>query len=157
MARPRKFTPKQFQKAWDDYFKWCDEHPWFRYEAIKSGDNAGKIIKIPTARPYTEISWCAFHNLGKHYLTQMSESLAAIEEDEEKELTAEEEQLSVILSRARARIWAQKFEGASVGAFKENIIAREMGLWDRMKNDLSTGEKPLEEINVNINFPNEIE
>lgn len=151
MARPRKFTPKQFQKAWEDYFKWCDDNPWVKHEAIKSGDMAGKIIKIPTARPYTEISWCAFHNLGKNYLQQLDDQLAR------EELTEEEQLLSVILSRVRARIWAQKFEGAAVGAFKENIIAREMGLWDRMKNDLSTGEKPLDEINVNINFPNEID
>lgn len=149
MARPRKFTPKQFQKAWDDYFKWCDDNPWKRKEPIKSGPRAGELIDIPTARPYTEIGFCAFHHLGKNYITQMDESLS------KEDLTEEEEQLSVILSRARAMCWTQKFEGAAVGAFRENIIAREMGLWERTQNDHTTKGEKLDSINVNIHYPNE--
>jgi len=151
MARPRKFTPKQFKKAWDDYFTWCDANPWHRNEAIKSGERAGEIIKIPIARPYTEIGFCAFHNLGKNYLQQMDESLS------KEDLTQEEEQLSVILTRARARCWTQKFEGAAVGAFKENIIARELGLWEKMQNDHTNQGGKFGDITVSIKYPNEME
>lgn len=142
MARPRKFTPKQFKKAWDDYFSWCDKNPWHRNEAIKSGERAGDIIKIPIDRPYTEIGFCAFHQLGKHYLIEMTTSL------DKEDLSQDEQQLSDILTRARARIWAQKFEGAAVGAFKENIIAREMGLWDRVQQDIKQQQDTRIEVEI---------
>lgn len=151
MGAPRKFTPKQFQKAWDDYFQWSDQHPWYKNEMIKSGELAGEIVKIPTERPYSEMGFIAFCGLGENYLRQMKSSF------ESEDLKGDDLKLSLVLSRAIGKCRAQKFEGAAVGAFKENIIAREMGLWDRMKNDLSTGGKSLDEINVNINFPNEIE
>ena len=36
-----------------------------------------------------------------------------------------------IITRIREAIYQQKFEGASVGAFNANIIARDLGLADK--------------------------
>ena len=44
------------QSLWElaiGYFTWCSENPWYKKEAIKSGDNAGQILEIPTERPFT--------------------------------------------------------------------------------------------------------
>lgn len=127
---PFKFTPDEFKKAWEEYFAWCDENPWMKNEAIKSGESAGMIIKIPTARPYSEIGFCAYHGLGEHYINQLGKRLDDAQTEEEK-------QLSYILTRMRAKCRAQKFEGAAVGAFNPNIIARDLGMVD--KKDITTG------------------
>lgn len=125
MAAPYKFTPEEFEKAWEDYFNYCDENPWYKNEAIKSGDFAGQLVKIPTSRPYTEVGFCAFHNLGLKYLYQLEKTL------EKDNKTEDEIKLSNILTRAKAKCYAQKFEGAAVGVFNANIIARDLGLADK--------------------------
>ncbi|WP_443945578.1 terminase small subunit [Pedobacter sp. AW1-32] len=145
-GRPFKFNPKQFELAWQQYFQWVDDNPWYKSEAVKSGDLAGTIIKVPTARPYSEIGFCAFHDLGEKYLTNLSKNL----DDKALDGVSEEEhdQLKGVLTQARARCYAQKFEGAAVGAFNANIIARDLGLADKKetKHTLKIGKDAEEEI-----------
>lgn len=136
---PFKFTPEEFEAAWEEYFQWCDENPWMKNEAVKSGDSAGMIIQVPTARPYSEIGFCAYHGLGEHYINQLGKRL----EDAE---TEEERGLSYILTRMRAKCRAQKFEGATVGAFNANIIARDLGMVD--KKDITTGGDKITGIQI---------
>lgn len=100
-----------------DYFEWCDLHPWKRNEAIKSGDRAGKIIKVPTARPYTITGLCIFLGVNKHYFNDFKKTCA--------------EDFSEIIFNIEDIIYTQKFEGATVGAFNANIIIRELGLADK--------------------------
>ncbi|RQO79159.1 hypothetical protein DBR40_05420 [Pedobacter sp. KBW01] len=128
LGAPYKFTPEQFELAWQQYFQWVDDNPWFKSEAIKSGEMAGQIIQIPTARPYSEVGFCAFHNLGEKYITELANTLEGKEKKKDFEV-----QLSNILTQARARCRAQKFEGAAVGAFNANIIARDLGMVDNKK------------------------
>lgn len=127
-GRPYKFTPQQFELAWQQYFTWCDENPWIKHEAVKSGELAGSLIGIPTARPYSEIGFCSFHNLGERYLYELSETLKDKTDKVSKEL-------STILTQAKAKCRAQKFEGAAVGAFNANIIARDLGMIDKTSSD----------------------
>lgn len=134
-GRPYKFTPEKFELAWQQYFEWVDSNPWFKNEVIKGGIMAGKIVQVPTQRPYTEMGFCVFHDLGHKYLSQLAQTL---EDKEDKE----SEQLSNILARARAKCQAQKFEGAVVGAFNANIIARDLGLTDKTETTIIS-EQPL--------------
>lgn len=127
-GRPFKFTPAQFEVAWQQYFQWVDDNPWYKSEAVKSGELAGTLIKIPVSRPYSEIGFCAFHNLGEKYLRELAKGL-------EDKTDPDHEQLSAVLTQARARCYAQKFEGAAVGAFNANIIARDLGLVDKKETD----------------------
>lgn len=138
-GRPFTYTPEEFEKAWEDYFKWCDENPWMKNEAVKSGELAGKIIQIPTARPYSEIGFCAYHNHGERFLNQLEKAIS----DED---TEEKKALSSVLTRARAKCRSQKFEGATVGAFNANIIARDLGLTD--KKDITTGGDKITGIRI---------
>lgn len=131
MGRPRKFTPEEFKKAWEDYFESVDNNPWMKQEAIKSGDMAGTIISVPTARPYTEMGFCAFHNLGESFLRQLADSIEGKEDKKSREFSS-------VLTRARAKCYSQKFEGAAVGAFNANIIARDLGLVEKKELDHTT-------------------
>lgn len=123
---PFKYTPEEFELAWQQYFEWSDSNPWYKNEAVKSGDRAGQIIAVPTVRPYTELGFCVFHDLGEKYLTELGHTLQGREDKKCKEL-------SNILARARAKCYNQKFEGAAVGAFNANIIARVLGLTDKQE------------------------
>lgn len=123
-GRPRSFTPEEFEQAWEDYFSWCDANPWKKNEMIKSGDLAGRLVEVPIPRPYSEIGFCAYHGLGEHYINQLAGSL-------EGRKDAKSKQYSYILTRARAKCRSQKFEGAAVGAFNANIIARDLGMVDK--------------------------
>lgn len=130
VGAPFKFSPKEFDLAWQQYFQYCDDNPWYKQEAVKSGILAGTLVSIPTVRPYSEIGFCAFHNLGEHYVNQLNHTLNKHVKDKKSKLNEEATELSYILTQARAKCRAQKFEGACVGAFNANIIARDLGMAD---------------------------
>lgn len=129
--------PEVLWKVALEYFNYCDKNPWYRNEAIKSGENAGKIIPIPTQRPYTIEGFCIYAGVGKNYLEQFEKSLTVMAGN----IKAAEKQdnYSGIITRIKEIIRTQKFEGATVGAFNANIIARDLGLVDK-KDHTTDGE-----------------
>ena len=119
---------------WDaacEYFKWCDENPWIKHEAIKSGDMAGQLVSVPTQRPYTLQGLCLYLDCNTKYFYDFKASLKEDEKD-----------FSEILTRIEQTIYSQKFEGAAVGAFNSSIIARDLGLVDKKENKIAV-EAPL--------------
>lgn len=120
-----KFTPESLELAWQQYFAWCDDNPWYKYEQSK----AGGLVKIPVSRPYTEAGFCAFHDLGINYIKQLWEAVKDRDDEESKKYSS-------VITRARAKCYAQKFEGAAVGAFNGNIIARDLGLADKTESEV---------------------
>jgi hypothetical protein len=108
-------TPDELLSEIVAYFEWCDANPWNKNEAIKSGDKVGTTIPVPTARPYTLTGLCI--HLGIRLITW-------------KEYCKRED-FTNITTRAEEIIYTQKFEGAAVGAFNANIIARDLGLSDK--------------------------
>jgi hypothetical protein len=48
---------------------------------------------------------------------------------------------STVIARIDSIIYNQKFEGAAVGAFHHSIIARDLGLTDKVENTIK--EQPL--------------
>lgn len=124
-GRDRLFeSAEMLWEAACEYFNWCDAHPWWKNEAIKSGDSAGKIIKVPTARPYTTQGLCLYLDCNVVYFNQFEKALDGREDEASKDF-------SKIASRIRETIYMQKFEGAAVGAFNSNLIARELGIAER--------------------------
>ncbi len=115
-GRPLIFkSPEDLESVCEEYFDWCDDNPWYRSEAIKSGDRAGEIIKIPTQRPYTLIAMCQHININPDTWYEYEKR----------------DGFSEITTRIHDKIRNQKFEGAAVGAFNANIIARDLGLSDK--------------------------
>jgi hypothetical protein len=121
-------TPDELQAEVIKYFEWCDEHPWYKNEAIKSGENVGEIIKVPTARPYTISGLCIY--LGITLVTWKA--------------YCERKDFFYITRWAEETIRTQKFEGAAVGAFNANIIARDLGLSEKSESNVKlTGSKVI--------------
>lgn len=121
-------TPQLMLEAAYEYFEWCDKHPWVKHEALKSGERIGKTVKVPTSRPYTLSGLCLYIGTNSHYFEHFKMSLRGQHED-----------FSSVIKHIEEVIRTQKFEGASVGAFNANIIARDLGLVDK-KDIVSDGE-----------------
>ena len=119
-------SPELLWDAACDYFQWCDENPWVKSEAIKSGDLAGTIVRIPTARPYTLTGLCLYLDCNSKYFTEFEANLKESDKD-----------FSEVITRIRETIYSQKFEGAAVGAFNANIISRDLGLADKQEHDVT--------------------
>lgn len=121
-------TPDDLWDAACEYFNWIDSHSLWRNEAIKSGDNAGKIVKVPTGRPYTMQGLCLYLDCNLVYFNQFERALEGKQDEASKDF-------SKIVSRIRETVFTQKFEGAAVGAFNSNLIARELGLSDKQQHE----------------------
>ena len=113
-------TPEILLEAAQEYFQWCDDNPWIKNEAIKSGDFAGQLVQIPTARPYTLSGLCLYLGVATQYF-----------DDFKAALKPEDKDFSIVITHVEQAIRTQKFEGAAVGAFNANIIARDLGLADK--------------------------
>lgn len=118
--------------AAEEYFEWCDDNPWTKAEAIKSGDKAGDLMHIPIQRPYTLSGLCIYLGTNTSYFNQFK-----------ARLSPEDKDFSRVISEIEEVIYTQKFEGAAVGAFNANIIARDLGLKERSEIDHSTGGNPI--------------
>lgn len=121
----KAFTDKQKAYAPDElwaksieYFEWCDSNPWHKNDFIRSGDNAGKLVHLETARPYTITGLCLHLEISDDTFQNYSHKDGY-------------EAYFGICKRIRQIIYTQKFEGAAVGAFNANIIARDLGLVDK--------------------------
>lgn len=137
-------TPDLLWEAACEYFLWCDTNPWYKNEAVKSGDLAGELIKVPTARPFTLAGLCLYMDASESYWKEFR-----------KGDNLSEDFLSVI-TRVEEIVRNQKYEGAAVGAFNANIIARDLGLRDKVDTELTGKDgKPIEtesKISITLNL-----
>jgi hypothetical protein len=134
-------TPELLWEAACEYFQWCDDNPWYKSEQIKLPPKAIKddggavvgytpsVVEIPTARPYTMQGLCLYLDCNTAYFRTFKAQLPKDEQD-----------FNTIITRIEETIFMQKFEGAAVGAFNSNIIARDLGLKDNIE---ETGSKEL--------------
>jgi len=128
-------------KAACDYFKWCDTNPWLKTEQLKKpvitksekGTQVQTIVEIPTARPYTLSGLCLYLGCSQSYFREFKSNPP---EDSEDFLT--------VITRIEEVIYTQKFEGATVGVFNANIIARDLGLADKKEISGSVDTTPAD-------------
>jgi DNA-packaging protein gp3 len=123
-------TPALLLEACQEYFNWVDSKPFYRVEALKGGDKAGKLIKVPNMQPYTIQGLCIYLDCNSVWFNHFEKALEGKEDDLSKDF-------SKILTHVREIIYNQKFVGAAVGAFNHSIIQRDLNL--REKTEL-TGE-----------------
>lgn len=103
-----------------EYFQWCDENPWYKTD-FKGSDIIE--VKIPTARPYTLSGLCLFLDCSSSYFRAFKSTAT---EDKKDFLT--------VIEKLEEIIYTQQFEGAIVGTFNSNIIARSLGLSEKTIN-----------------------
>lgn len=110
-------TPQDLWNAACEYFAECDASPWVKKDWV--GKDAFEVER-ETQRPYTQKGLCLFLGVDESTLDNY----------------AKEESYKAffpIVARIKSVIYTCKFEGALVGAFNANLVARELGLSDKQE------------------------
>jgi len=119
-GKPKIYTPSSLWKKACEYFQWIDENPIEEIETKTNGDN--KTIKITKhAKPYTESGMCVFMNINTDTWTDYCSNKNGYED------------YSVVSMTIKNIIKTQKFEGAATGLFNASIIARDIGLSEKIE------------------------
>lgn len=119
-GRDHKYEPDDL---WDEavkYFEWISERVWNKKEAIKSGDMAGTTMDVPTQTPMSIKSFCLFADIDENTFIRYEK------EEGYKDFWE-------ITTRIKSIIQSNQFEGATVGAYNPNIIARTLGLSEKIE------------------------
>lgn len=118
------------------YFDWCDRHPWERTELVKYQGYASEA-EVPLGRPYTMDGLTYYLGVSGAYFRAAKGNLRdKIERD--KADASELELLETILLIEQV-VRTQNIEGAAVGVFSPNLIARMHNLADNV-NQNNTGD-----------------
>jgi hypothetical protein len=111
-------SPEILWQACIEYFESTDNRKWIKKDWV--GKDAHEVLR-EVDTPYTLTGLFVFLDITAQTWSKY----------------VEREGFSEIISRIKQIMYTQKFEGASVGAFNANIIARDLGL--------------REESNINVN------
>lgn len=117
-------TPEDLWEAAVEYFLWADEHPLHKNDSIRNGDKAGELIQTPVDRPLTIEGMCIFFGVPSQTFVNYASN------------TGEYKDYFVIATQIKEIIRDQKLSGAVIGNYKENIVARMLGMAD--KKEVST-------------------
>ena len=110
-------TPELLLTAAYEYFEWCDNNPWLKNETtVKPAGVESK--ETPTARPYTISGLCIYLHASEFWWKEFRKG------------AGNNKDFLPIITHIEDIIRTQKFEGAMVGAFNANIVARDLGLKD---------------------------
>lgn len=144
-GRPAMFdTPEKLWLCAKQYFEWCVANPLMKHEAVKSGDNCGTLVDIPTVRPFTIHGLCVFIGASPSWFRTkkaiVRKKIYEIENthvmDEENRIGIEDKEYQeavrflAALSVIESVIYQQKYEYAAVNIFNSNFIARDLNLQD---------------------------
>ena len=102
-----------------EYFKWCEDNPLGEHKIFAQ---QGAIVdgEVKHRRPYTQAGLCVY--LG-------------ISEDTWRNYRDKKPEYFEVTKLITDAMYDQKFSGASAGIFNANIIARDLGLKDKIETD----------------------
>lgn len=128
--------PSELWNAACDYFNHTQSNPLVRPEFVKTGPCAGQIIDVEIPRPF---SWSGLNT----YLSieGITTSLYRYKYNDGNAY----DEFSDVIKLIDDVMFSQKFEGAAVGMYKENIISREIGLAERNNTTIAV-DQPLFEL-----------
>lgn len=142
-------TPEDLWQGSLKYFKWCDDHPIHKPEVLRSGIMAGKMIYVPTQRPYTISALCLHLGITREYIYD------AINSDDQNAF-------SFVARRIVEIIHTQKLELAIAGVYNPIVVSKELGIGNEKQagaksstiNIEVTGSSPaLLDNEADIDFP----
>ncbi|WP_139262064.1 terminase small subunit [Dysgonomonas macrotermitis] len=106
-------SPQLLIEAAYEYFAWCDKHPLSKPEAVKSGQECGRIIDVPLRRPYSLKGFCLYIGCSSCYLKEFKKK--------------GDSNILEIIARIEDIIHTQLLEGAVSGIFNTSIVSRLLG------------------------------
>jgi len=139
--RPKKLTPDELWEAALNYFKWCIDNPLFEIEQTKMPQRlpanynkkahgpiknfTSQITEIPHARAFTIEGLCLFVGIDM----QTYYNYASNKETYKTYFD--------ICARIKLVIDTQHLENGMVGIFNAGLVARKLGLADKLNSDLN--------------------
>lgn len=123
-------TPQLLWEAACEYFDWCDKNPLIEIDF--KGKDAIKV-ELPKMRPYTMQGLCIYLGCNTKYFFDFEKRI-----NQRKGRISKD--FSEIITRIREVVYNQKFSGAAAGFLNPNIIARDLGLSEKISGDK---ESPL--------------
>lgn len=132
--KPKKFeTPDDLLDAAIDYFKWCKEHPIYINDFVRSGPKAGKIVKIPTDRPFLIEGFCLHAGMTVQSFEHYTKKPAY-------------ENYFEVSHAIRDTIFNQNLEGGYTGGFNPMLVARKLGIREMIDNRIDDQRKSVDEL-----------
>ena len=122
-AKPKFANPDDLWAACSEYFEWNVSNPLYEAKAF-AFQGVVTVENMPKMRAMTVGALCLFLDVTRTTWDEWKSSRP---------------DLSNIITRAEAIIFAQKFEGASADLLNANIIARELGLAEKSDHTSSDG------------------
>ncbi len=117
-GRDKLFTsPQLLWEAACEYFQWCEDNP------IEAEDNKGtrNVNTVKFNRPFTLKGFCIFCDSSESWFKEFRKALK----------TNDDKDFLSVIYKIEEIIYNQKFEGAAIGIFNANIIARDLGLAEK--------------------------
>jgi len=126
------YDPQELRDRAFEYFDYMRGKVWNRVEPIRSGDLAGTLYEVPTSCPLDLKGFLLFAGFGVRRWETYKADEAYAEVCEWIEMVIE----------------TQNYEGAAVGAYNANLIARRHKITDRQETTASVtvdrvGSSPL--------------
>ena len=131
-------SPEQLWTAACEYFQWVENNPLLEEKIFHS---SGAITKdtIKKMRAMTIRAMCFFIGLSRQGWQEYSEK----------------PDFSDIVKEIEDVIYSQKFEGAAADLLNSNIIARELGLSDKVQNEHTGANGGVIQVNTTVMTPEE--
>lgn len=124
-------TPELMWQAACEYFKDTDKNPW-KKKQVQSFQGVNTLVDVPTQTPYTLIGLCLYLGCAISYFRSFKKVILDKNIDV---VTDTDRDFLTVIECIEAVIEKQQFEGATVGTFNANIIARKLGLIDKQEID----------------------
>lgn len=117
IGRPRKFTPETLAAKFEEYKAYHPTRRRYINEVIRSGERAGEIVQVPVQPPMSLISFVLFAGITF----------------EGWDNYCKREEFVEVTTHIRKEIEGEQVDGAAVGQYNQNIIARLVGLADKVQ------------------------
>jgi len=113
--KPIFANPEELQEACLEYIDWVEANPLYSTE-LTTYQGASKLEQVPKMRPMTISGLCIFLDIDQTTWREY----------------ARKDGFSSVTTRVEEIIRTQKFEGAASGFLNPNIIARDLGLAEKI-------------------------
>lgn len=122
--------PKVLLKEAEAYFEWCDKHPWYRAELVKYQGVADEV-GVTMRRPYTMEGLTRYLGVSAGYFRAAKTNLK--DKIERGKAAGCEVELLDAIEQIELVVRAQQLEGAMLGVFSPNLVARINGIAENTK------------------------
>jgi hypothetical protein len=121
-------TPELLWEAACEYFEWCENNPLYEAKAFAYQGEV-TTANLPKMRAMTMGQLCFYLGCNQAYFRTFKAQLPEGEKD-----------FNTIIEQIESVIYTQKFQGAAADLLNANIIARDLGLTDKIDHT-TDGEK----------------